>query len=194
MVLVTYPRAPARISPITSSAASETDSARNFTCGWVRRIASSTARPPPSGMCTSSSTTSGSVAAIRGDRLGHRARLATTSTWAPSSARTPARNIAWSSTRNTRSRSPGPPLGRSCRLSPVLDPSARVAPVIGMDQPYLGALARLGADLRLAAVPLHPPDDRAADAVPVLLHRSPGRSPTPRSRTNTLTCSGSTSA
>jgi MFS transporter, CP family, cyanate transporter len=49
---------------ITSSAASETDRARKRTSGWVSRIASRTARPPPPGMWTSRSTTSGLVARI----------------------------------------------------------------------------------------------------------------------------------
>ena len=58
---MTYPRAPARMTAMTSSAASLTDSARNTTPGWRARTDSMTARPPPPGRWTSSSTTSGAV-------------------------------------------------------------------------------------------------------------------------------------
>src|SRR5437763_398477 len=126
MVFVTYPRAPARISPITSSAASDTDSARNRTCGCDLRTDSRTARPPPSGMCTSSSTTSGWVAAIAVTACPTELASPTTSTYAPSSARTPARNIAWSSTRNTRSRACSSMAFSSFRISRVASRSALV--------------------------------------------------------------------
>ena len=50
---------------MTSSAASETDRARKRTSWSVWRTASSTARPPPPGRCTSSRTTSGRVRRMR---------------------------------------------------------------------------------------------------------------------------------
>src|SRR3954451_12017781 len=58
-------------------------------------------------MCTSSSTTSGSAGGIRLTASVTVPASPTTSTYAPSSARTPARNIAWSSTRNTLNRRVG---------------------------------------------------------------------------------------
>ena len=54
------------MTPITSSAASETESARNFTPGRSGATAAITASPPPSGRWTSSSTTSGSSSWISG--------------------------------------------------------------------------------------------------------------------------------
>ena len=54
------------MTAITSSAASETDSARNFTAGRSGATAAITASPPPSGRCTSSRTTSGSSSRMSG--------------------------------------------------------------------------------------------------------------------------------
>ena len=104
MALVTYPRAPARMTAMTSSGASDTDSARKRTPGRDTFTASITAWPPPSGMCTSRSTTSGSRSAISSTAAATSSASPTTSTVSPSSARTPARNRWWSSTRNTRGR------------------------------------------------------------------------------------------
>ncbi len=47
MVLVTYPRAPARITATTSSAASDTDRARNTASGHTARTASPDPNPAP---------------------------------------------------------------------------------------------------------------------------------------------------
>ena len=59
------PRAPARITAITSSGASEADRARKRTCGWAAFVAVTTSWPPPPGRCTSSRTTSGTRSAMR---------------------------------------------------------------------------------------------------------------------------------
>src|SRR3989304_6179742 len=53
MDVVTYPRAPARMMPITSSAASDTESARNCVVeppAESARTPSITPRPPPGGV------------------------------------------------------------------------------------------------------------------------------------------------
>src|SRR5262245_46687434 len=141
---------------MTSSAASDTDSARNRTCGRVRRTASSTARPPPSGMCTSSSTTSGSIAPICATASATVLASPTTLTCAPNSARTPARNIAWSSTRKTRSR---------CSVC-----GSFIVLLHGQHQPDLGAVAQLAANLGVAAVAPHASDYRSPYAVPIILY------------------------
>src|ERR1039458_6337590 len=75
------------MTAITSSGASETDRARNLTLGWIGLIASMTALPPPPGMCTSSSTTSGSRSAISSMAAGTSSASPTTSTASPSSLR-----------------------------------------------------------------------------------------------------------
>ena len=62
---------------MTSSAASETDSARKRVVGRLRSPSRRmTSRPPPSGMWTSSRTTSGARARDQRDRLGDRRRVA----------------------------------------------------------------------------------------------------------------------
>ena len=90
---------------MTSSAASDTLSARNTTSGCAGRTLRSTSAPPPSGMWTSSSTTSGRRCAIPATASATEPASPTTvtsGTLRSSSARTPERNRAWSSTRKTR--------------------------------------------------------------------------------------------
>ena len=75
--------------------------------GTARRASRRTARSPlaplPSGRCTSSSTTSGSVSRDRPrPRRSTSPASPTISTPSPSSVRTPDRNSRWSSTRKTR--------------------------------------------------------------------------------------------
>jgi hypothetical protein len=106
IVFVTYPRAPARITAITSSGASDADSARNRTDGCAPLTASITAWPPPPGRCTSSSTTSGTAEVIVSTADATSSASPATDTRAPysgrpSSARTPDRNRPWSSTSTT---------------------------------------------------------------------------------------------
>src|SRR4051794_24500892 len=79
----------------------------------------------------------------------------TTSTASPSSAFTPTRNIAWSSTMTTRT-----------LLSSVM------ALLVGsmrtrQSQPHLGSLAARRPDVGRAAVAVHPVHDAAAHAHPV---------------------------
>ena len=106
---------------MTSSAASDTDSARKRTGfsaspinGAQRRR---TSTPPPPGRCTSSSTTSGRVAVMTVTAWSTSAASPTTSTPVtsvrPISACTPVRNIRWSSTSTTRTRRPLAPLARA---------------------------------------------------------------------------------
>ena len=80
---------------------------------------------------------------------------------AASSARTPARNIAWSSTSTTRTAPSGLALGHRFSSSWWRGGGA------GHVQADLGALAGSRAYVRPAAVARHPVDDAAADAVPV---------------------------
>src|SRR6478752_10100614 len=145
--------------PITSSAASETDSARNFVPGTrapARRI---TSTPPPPGRCTSSSTTSGWCADTAATASSASAASACTSTTPrparSSSARTPRRNIAWSSTITIAT-------GRCSAIALLLS---------GQVQPHLGPLTGRRPDLGRSPVSLHAVDDALADAVPVLGHR-----------------------
>src|SRR4051794_32203170 len=87
------------------------------------------------------------------------ARTSTRPRPAPSSsARTPRRNIAWSSTITTLTGS----------LMALLLCSSVLVP--GQVQTHLGPLARRGPDLGRASVALHPVDDAVADAVPVVRH------------------------
>ncbi|MFZ1062451.1 MAG: hypothetical protein WAN30_03165 [Acidimicrobiales bacterium] len=65
---------------MTSSAASDTERARNFTAGSTLVTARSTARPPPSGMWTSSRTTSGVRSMIISMAAGTSSASPTTST------------------------------------------------------------------------------------------------------------------
>src|SRR5258706_7508234 len=69
--------------------------------------------------------------------------------------------MAWSSTRNTLRRCSSIAVSIFVSVSPF---------GYRHGQPDLGAVPRFAADLRLAAVPLHPADDRAAYPVPVILH------------------------
>src|SRR4051794_33930095 len=139
------------MTPMTSSAASLTDRARKRVPGTSVPTPASTARPPPSGMWTSSSTTSGFDVRIRVMASATVSASPTRSTASPSSARTPDRNSRWSSTSTTRGRS---------------DPSAT-----GHLQLHLGALAGRTAHLYRPAVALHPPDDRLGQPEPVRLDR-----------------------
>jgi len=90
---VTYPLAPARMTAITSSAESDTLSAKHTGPGLMR---ASTAGPPPSGKCTSSSTTSGDSLSIPATAAPTVAASPTTCRpgSAASSARTPERKTA----------------------------------------------------------------------------------------------------
>ncbi len=87
---------------MTSSAASDTDSARKRTPGRSGATAVMIASPLPSGRWTSSSTTSGSSSLMIATASCTVPASPTTSTASPSSARTPARKSAWSSTSTTR--------------------------------------------------------------------------------------------
>ena len=97
--LVMYPRAPARMTPTTSSALSDTLSARNRVDGTSDATRRSTSAPPeteasePPGRCTSSSTTSGRVAAITAIADGTSAASPTTPIELSRSARRPDRKI-----------------------------------------------------------------------------------------------------
>ena len=90
------------MTAITSSAASETERARNLTPGRSGATARITAAPFPSGRWTSSSTTSGRGHGSAGSPRDTDAASPTTSMPASSSLRTPARKIRWSSTRTSR--------------------------------------------------------------------------------------------
>src|SRR4051812_20574208 len=136
------------MTPMTSSAASLTDSARNRVDGAPSPTPASTACPPPSGMCTSSSTTSGWVRRTSAIASATVSASPTTSTASPSSARTPARNSRWSSTIATRTR------GSLMRRL----------------QSDLGALAGGAADLGAPAVARHPADDGLREPEPVAGH------------------------
>ena len=106
MALVTYPRAPARITLTTSSAASETLRAKKRVelTSAQSRTTWAPPEPLPPGRCTSSSTTSGFRAWTAAIAPGTSSaspttviRCGTRSSW----ARTPARIRAWSSTSRT---------------------------------------------------------------------------------------------
>ena len=108
-VLVTYPRAPARTTVMTSSAASETDSASTRTEGSRSAQSASTCGALPPGRWTSNSTTSGRVCLIASTADATSAASATTSMSAGSSARMPDLIRAWSSTITNRNVMAGPP-------------------------------------------------------------------------------------
>ena len=91
--LVFFIWGPARITPITSSAASETDRARNLEVIPASAQRRRTSRPLPPGRWTSSSTTSGLVAVTTATALSTSCASPTICTDSPSSARTPLRNI-----------------------------------------------------------------------------------------------------
>src|SRR5881397_1114022 len=142
------------MTAITSSAASLTESARNRVVGASVPTPAKTAWPPPSGMWTSSRTTSGLVRRMSAIASATVSASPTRSTASPSSARTPERNSRWSSTRTTRGR------GWSFRES-------LLGSFTGHLQVHFGALAEHAADRRGAAVALHPTGDglREAEAV-----------------------------
>src|SRR3569623_955940 len=144
---------------ITSSGASDTDSARNRVSGWSACTAWITASPVPLGRWTSSSTTSGFVSLMRTTASAMSAASPTTSSRPPISLRTPDRTREWSS----MSRTLGfliwvsPSHGRLCREregEPDLGP---------------GPAARL--DRRPATVTFHARDQRLAHPVAVLRDR-----------------------
>src|SRR4051794_30506400 len=177
IVLVTYPRAPARMTAMTSSAASDTDSASQRTDGSSALSASSTARPPPPGRCTSSRTTSGSVARMPDTAPATSAASPTNVTSPPSSARTPERTMAWSSTTNTRTccRDSLIPMIRSraalrSSLVPRCDAHATVRScglLAGQHELDLGALPRRRPDLRRPPEAGQPAADRVPQATAV---------------------------
>src|SRR3569833_546126 len=137
---------------MTSSAASETDRARNLVSDgstWRK-----TSTPPPPGRCTSRSTTSGPVALITSIAASTSPASPTISTAAPSSAFTPLRNIWWSSTSTTRVIS----ILVSFGFTPHF-------------QPDLGALAGSRANFGLSPVALHSPNNGLAQAHPILRDR-----------------------
>src|SRR5690349_19382883 len=142
------------MTPTTSSALSETLSARNRVDGTSAATRRSTSAPPeivasePPGRCTSSSTTSGRVSAITATADGTSAASPTTSIERSRSARRPDRKIEWSSTTTT--------VSVSAMLRPRLE-----------SQVHLGAFAaRAGSHGGAAACAPHPPDDRLAHAEP----------------------------
>src|SRR3954447_32505 len=143
--------------PMTSSAASETLSARERVAGEAVAARRITSAPPPPGRWTSRSTTSGCravTAATASSTSAASARISTVPrAAASSSARTPRRNIAWSSTITTET-----VLGSAMAL--LLSGSRQV-------QPDLGPLTRRRADLARAAVPVHPVHDAVPYAVAV---------------------------
>src|ERR1039458_1162248 len=161
MVLVTYPLAPARITAITSSGASDTDRARKWTSGWRGRTPWSTACPPPPGRWTSSRTTPGRRSLISSTAAPTSSASPTTSTASPSSARTPARNMAWSSTRNTR--------GRAWPLTGPSRSTHRLGP--GHRHLDLGSAPRRGTDDRRAPEPGQACPDRPGDALAIARYR-----------------------
>src|SRR5436190_23563476 len=97
------------MTPMTSSAASDTERARKRTGESAEPVNEAlrrrTSTPPPPGRWTSSSTTSGRVAVMTETACSTSPASPTTSTPVssvrPISAWTPARNIRWSSTRTT---------------------------------------------------------------------------------------------
>src|SRR3984957_12194984 len=148
------------MTSMTSSGASDTDRARNCTSGWWGRTPPSTACPPPPGRCTSSRTTSGSRSLMSSMAAAASSASPTTSTALPSSARTPARKTAWSSTRKMR----GLPLGAGAVIGyPSLD---ALAPRHG--ELDLGPLPRRRTDDRRAPEARHAGSDGLGDALPVL--------------------------
>src|SRR4051812_37924444 len=134
---------------MTSSGSSETDSARQRAAGASTASRRRISTPPPPGRWTSSSTTSGARATISATAASTSPASPTTATRPSSSARTPARNSAWSSTSTT--------LGSS------------VVSVIE-HQLHLRALAGRAVDRRAAAVSAHASHDGLAQAAPVGRH------------------------
>src|SRR5688572_10306344 len=166
------------MTAMTSSAASDTDRARNRT-GCPPAVSRprqpwSTSTPPlplPPGRCTSSSTTGGRVWRITAMAVSTSGASPTIVTDWPSSAFTPDRNIRWSSTRTTSTglRSGvftgllgGGLRGRVGPVRPVRSGCGR-----RQGERDLGALLE-AADAGRAAVPLHPAEDGLPHAQPVL--------------------------
>src|SRR5450759_3064114 len=156
IAFVTYPRAPARRTYTTASAASDTDRARKR--GSPSRsaqaaITSAPPPPPPPGRCTSRSTTLGRSSRTARPAPSTSSASPTTSKASSSDARTPARNIRWSSTSTT--------VIASSSISADL-PARR-----GQCEVHLGAaVARILHRCRAAAPP-DPADDRLANAEPI---------------------------
>src|SRR6476659_7042502 len=157
---------------MTSSAASDTDSARKRT-GWPSAVSRplqpcSTSIPPlplPPGKCTSSSTTGGLVWRITAMAESTSGASPTMETVVPSSARTPERNMRWSSTRTTSTGFfSGVFTGLLRDGLVVLWFGLGLRGVLGRGQSEadLGALLE-AAHLGRAPVTLHPPEDRLAD-------------------------------
>src|SRR5690606_17033038 len=181
------------MTEMTSSAASDTDNARNLMSGYSGRIRRSTSEPPPSGMCTSSSTTCGLVRAIPATASRTEPASPTTRTLSEkfsSSVRAPVRNSPWSSTKNTVTgsrawvipfASPPCPRRRGGDSTRLVQPGGRgghvAAPHPGDPsscllphrhlQPHLGAFADGRAHLAASPVAGHPAADGIGKAVPV---------------------------
>ena len=153
---------------ITSSAASDTDSARKRCAGPpLRSTWRITSTPPPPGICTSSSTTSGSASITSRTASSTVAASPTTSTSPSSSARTPARNSWWSSTITT--------LG--ALIAPVTSSTSVPSPGRGVH----ARRGRRGAPCGRRSTRARRAGRRA---------RASGSKPGPRSRTNTSIRSG----
>src|SRR4051794_4857795 len=124
----------------------------------------STSTPPPSGMWTSSKTTSGCASPMSRTASSTPEASPTTSTSGSSCARTPARKSSWSSTMRTRVMAAGDPRGSFPRAA-----TRRLDSCAGRwkHQLDLGALPGPRRDARVPAVARHPPDDRFADAATI---------------------------
>src|SRR5215207_4428546 len=152
------------MTPTTSSARSETLSARNLVPGTAAAARRITSAPPlvpagtdAPGRCTSRSTTSGAASVTAATADSTSCASPTTTMLSSRSALRPDRKIEWSSTTTTRTG------------------SATIHVLGGEAQPYLGAdAARSGAHRRRAARAAHPPDDRLAHAEPVARHVGKG--------------------
>src|SRR5680860_933072 len=153
----------------TSSAESEADRARNCVAFPAAATPSITARPPPSGRCTSSSTTSGSVATMPAMACATVPASPQIHTRSAISLRMPARNSVWSSTRYTfvrvRMGSGSQVVGRSGgwalrRLRAPRLVGGRATAL--QPQHHLRADARDAAHIGGAAVAAHAPDDGVA--------------------------------
>src|SRR3954469_20000163 len=140
---------------MTSSGSSETDSARQRAAGASTASRRRISTPPPPGRWTSSSTTSGARATISRTAPSTSPASPTICTRPSSSARTPARNSAWSSTSTTVGRAPP----RASASVPVIQHQLHLPARFGRAVPG-GAAAAAG----------HPAHDRLADAAPVLGH------------------------
>ena len=154
---------------MTSSAASDTERARKRTSGWVASTVRDDGPPPPPGRWTSRSTTSGS-----------RSRIISTAASTSDASPTTSTVVAQ--------------LGPHAGAEQVVvvdeeDPEAAVAhdALRGISSSTSVPSPGAGAHDRRAAVAGHPARDRLGDAVAVVGHRGAGRSPSPQSRTKTVT-------